>query len=324
MKYRIGVDIGATKTKILLVTQAGRLVARDKIMTDSFGRVDPIIERVSDVIEDMLSKYGIRKSQIEWAGCGTAGQLDIETGMIDNSPNLRWFHVPFGKKFQQRLGMNIRLCNDVNAAAWGEFIFGAGKDCGKDCRNLVCVYVGSGIGGGIVCNRCLVEGATGTAGEFGHLIFRENGLRCDCGHIGCNEAYAGGVPMENRMRKMVKAGRGRLVKKMVKGNLAKINTRTIADAARKDDQDARLVWGDAVACLNVLCANLVSVFNPEVLVLGGGVIEGNPSLVPAIRAYVKTHAVDYSAKSVKVVKSHLANDAIALGAAALIELGGCS
>jgi glucokinase len=323
MNYRIGMDIGATKTKVLLITRAGKILAKEKFPTESFGRVEPIIERTASVMEKMLKANGINLRQIEWIGCGTAGQLDPATGYIDNSPNLKWFGVQFGKKFEKRLGRKIRLVNDVNAAGWGEFIYGAGRDYGKGCQNLVCVYVGSGIGGGIVCNGKLVEGATGTAGEIGHLIFREDGIMCDCGHRGCHEAYAGGVPMENRMRKMVRAGKGRMVREMVKGDLSRINTRTIADAARKGDPAAKLVWNDAVASLQVLCANLVSVFNPEVLVLGGGVIEGNPTLVPTIRAYVKSHAVDYSARTVRLVKSRLANDAIALGAAAIIETGGC-
>jgi len=319
MKYRIGVDIGATKTKILLIKREGTVLRREKILTDSFGKVEPVIGRAGDMIEMILREEGVKLRDVEWVGVGTAGQLDPETGWIDNSPNLGWFGVQFGKKFEKRLGKKIRLVNDVNAAGWGEYIYGAGRGL----KELVAVYCGSGIGGGIVCNGELVEGATGTAGEIGHLIFRENGLVCDCGHRGCHEAYAGGVPMENRMRKLVKAGKSRMVFNMVKGDLAKINTRTIADAARKGDKAAKLVWDDAVMSLCVLCANLVSVFNPEVLVLGGGVIEGNPSLVPAVRSFVKKRAVDYSARSVKIVKSGLAGDAIALGAAAMIEASRC-
>jgi glucokinase len=315
--YRIGLDIGATKTKILLISPAGKILRREKILTDSFGSPDPIINRAGDSIEKLIAEEGLQKSQILGVGCGCAGFMDTKTGYIDISPNLKWFKVEFGKKFSKRLGMKIRMVNDVNAAAWGEFVYGAGK--GKGIQHLVAVFPGSGIGGGIVCNGKLVEGATGTAGEVGHLIFRENGLLCDCGKRGCHEAYGGGMPMENRMRKLVKEGKSKLVLRMVKGDISRINTRTIADAARKGDKYAKMVWEDAVASLCVLCANLVSVFNPNILVLGGGVIEGNPSLVPVIRRFVKTHSVEYSARAVKVVKSALGGDAIALGAAAMID-----
>jgi len=316
MRFRIGVDIGATKTNILLITKEGKILSRKQILTESQGRVEPIIEKVSNIIEQLLDKHKINKRLIRRVGVGLAGQLDPKTGYVDNSPNLSWFGVQFGKKLEKRLRMKIRLANDVNAAAWGELLYGAGKGH----RELVAVFVGSGIGGGIVCNGGLVEGATGTAGEIGHLIFRENGLLCDCGHRGCFEAYAGGMPMEKRMRKAVKAGKSPMVYEMVKGDLSKINTRTIAISAKRGDRVAKQIWQDAQLSLSVLCANLVSVFNPEVLVLGGGVIKGNPILASQICDYVLKHSVELSAKKVKIVRSKLGGNAIALGAAGLVEL----
>jgi glucokinase len=278
--------------------------------------VEPIVERASQCVEGMLNKAGIKPGQLEGVGVGVAGQLDPITGYIDNSPNLRWFGVQFGRKFHQRIGMRVRIANDVNAAAWGEYRYGAGQGT----RDLVAVFPGSGIGGGIVANGRLVEGATGTAGEIGHLIFREKGRRCDCGHYGCHEAYAGGMPMEERMRRAVCQGKSQMVKSMVKGDLSRINTRTIATAARRGDPVAGRIWEEARSSLGVLCANLVSLLNPDCLVLGGGVIEGNPSLVPFIRHYVRTHAVRLSAERVKIVTSRLKGDAVAMGAAALLEL----
>ncbi len=316
MRYRLGIDIGATKTKILLLNAQGKILEKRQILTQSFGAVEPIIERASKEIERILNKRKIKKSQLPLVGVGLAGQLDPKTGYVDNSPNLKWFGLQFGKKFEKRLGIKIRLANDVNAAAWGEFLYGAGRGC----QDLVAVFVGSGIGGGIVANGKLVEGASGTAGEVGHLIFRENGLLCDCGHRGCHEAYAGGVPMENRMRKAVRQGKSPLVEKMVGGELSKINTRTIYLASQKGDRTAERIWKDAVMSLGVLCANLVSLLNPEVLVLGGGVIKGNPELVRIIRDFINQRAVELSAQKVAVVKSQLMGDAVALGAAGLAEL----
>ena len=316
MRYRLGIDIGATKTKILLLNAQGKILEKRQILTQSFGAVEPIIERASKEIERILNKRKIKKSQLPLVGVGLAGQLDPKTGYVDNSPNLKWFGLQFGKKFEKRLGIKIRLANDVNAAAWGEFLYGAGRGC----QDLVAVFVGSGIGGGIVANGKLVEGASGTAGEVGHLIFRENGLLCDCGHRGCHEAYAGGVPMENRMRKAVRQGKSSLVEKMVGGELSKINTRTIYLASQKGDRTAERIWKDAVMSLGVLCANLVSLLNPEVLVLGGGVIKGNPELVRIIRDFINQRAVELSAQKVAVVKSQLMGDAVALGAAGLAEL----
>jgi glucokinase len=316
MNYRVGIDIGASKTKILLMTKAGKVLVRKRIVTNSFGSPEPIVEKASRAVHEMLKKKRIKTSQVEGVGVGVAGQLYPETGYIDNSPNLEWFGVNFGKNLQKRMGMKVRIANDVNAAAWGEFLYGAGKKY----RDVVVVLPGSGIGGGIIANGLLVEGATGTAAEVGHMIFRENGRRCDCGRYGCHEAYAGGMPMEKRMRRAVSRGKSPMVKRMVKGDLLKINTRTIADAARKGDRVAGRIWREARSSLGVLCSDLITALNPECLVLGGGVIEGNPSLVPYIRRYVKDHAVRLSAQKARIVTTRLKGDAVAMGGAALFDL----
>ncbi len=316
MKYRVGIDIGATKSKILLVTKHGRVLLRKKIPTESFHKPGPIIERASANMEKMLGKAGIRRSRLEGVGVGVAGFLDPRTGFIENSPNLKWSRVNFGKAFQRRIGLPVLLANDVNAAAWGEFCYGVGRKS----RDMVAVFPGSGIGGGIIANGELVEGAVGTAGEVGHTIFRHKGLRCGCGQYGHHEAYAGGMNMENRMRRAVRRGRSPMVERMVKGDLSKINTRTIADAAGKSDPVAKKIWEDARSSLGVLCCDLVNIFNPDMLVLGGGVIRGNPSLVPFIRGFIKEHAVKLAADKVEIVTSRLHGDAVAMGGAALFDL----
>lgn len=316
MSYRLGIDIGATKTKLILLNPQGKIAAKEEIRTESIGSVAPIAARAGQALEQLLQRAKLRRSQLRVCGIGVAGQLDPKTGVIDDSPNLQWFGVQFKQPMERALGLKIRMANDVNAAAWGEYWFGSRRSC----PNLVAVFVGSGIGGGFVINGRLVEGASGTAAEVGHAIFRENGLRCDCGRIGCHEAYAGGVPMEKRMRRLVRLGRSPLVEKMVRGDLSRINTRTIADAAKKGDAGAGRIWQDAVRSLCVLCANLISLLNPERLVLGGGVIAGNPSLVPVIRRFVAERAVALSARKCEIISSQLKGDAIALGAAALAEL----
>lgn len=316
MKYRVGIDIGATKTKILIMTLHGKVLKRKKIRTDSFHKVEPIIERASAKMEHMLHEAGIRRSQVEGVGIGVAGFLDPETGYIENSPNLRWYGVNFGRPFQKRLGMKVHMANDVNAAAWGEFCYGAGRKS----RDMVAVFPGSGIGGGIIANGQLVEGAIGTAAELGHMTFRENGIKCDCGRRGCHEAYAGGMPMEKRMRRAVRRGKSPMVHRMVRGDFSKINTRTIADAAERGDPVAGRIWEDARHALGLLCSDIVTAMNPDTLVLGGGVIRGNPSLVPFIRRYVDEHSVGLSARNVNIVTSKLHGDAVAMGGAALFYL----
>ncbi len=316
MKYRLGLDIGATKTNILLLDGKDKIKARSRIQTDSVGSPEPIVESLGLEIEKILDKKKVLKSKIDSLGVGLTGMLEPATGIVDNSPNLKWFNVQFRRPLEIRLGMDVYLSNDVNAAAWGEFTYGAGRKS----RDMAAVFVGSGIGGGIVCNGRLVEGTSGTAGEVGHLVFRENGLKCDCGNRGCFEAYGGGVPMERRMRKAVKEGRSPMVSKMVAGNLDQVNTHTIFLAAQKGDRVAGAIWKDAEQALGLLCANLISMLNPDCLVLGGGVLEGTPELLDTVKQIAHSRSVQLSSQKVKLVSSTLGSDAVALGAAAIAEL----
>ncbi len=316
MAIRVGIDIGATKTKIILITGKGEILARRKIVTDSLGDPNPIVERSSAEVADMLKTEGVKNSKVEAIAVGIAGFSNPRTGMIDLSPNLKWHKVPFTSMMKKKLGREIFMANDVNAAAWGEFTYGAGQGT----TDMVAVFVGSGIGGGIVSGKKLVEGATGTAGEVGHMTYRENGIKCPCGQRGCFEAYGGGVPMEIRTRKAVKSGKGRLILEMAKGDVDKINTRTIRLAAEKGDKTAGMIWKQAQESLVTLCSNLTSLLNPDRLVLGGGVLEGNPGLLKIIKDEVPKRAVTLSGRHVKVVPSQLGDDAVAMGAAALVDL----
>jgi len=264
-----------------LLDPKGKMLAKEQILTDSIGSVEPIAARAGAKLEELLSRHRLKRSQFEGCGIGVAGQQDPETGVIDDSPNLKWFGVQFKKPMEKALKLRIRMANDVNAAA-GANMSTARSVNARTWRNLCRLRHRRRL-----CDHGkLVEGACGTAAEVGHAIFREDGIRCDCRRLGCHEAYAGGHPLEKRMRKLARQGKSPLIVKMVKGDLAKINTRTIADAAKKGDPVAKQLWYDATMSLCVLSANLVSLLNPNRLVLGGGVIEGNPSLLPAIRKFV--------------------------------------
>ena len=316
MRIRIGLDIGATKTKILMITPEGKILAVDKIKTDSDKTAAPVVERASVAIEALVKAKGMNMDDVEAVAVGIAGFQNPRTGMIDISPNLHWFNVPFKKMLADRIGKQVYMANDVNAAAWGEFTSGAGRGA----QDIVAVFVGSGIGGGIICNGLLVEGTTGTAGEVGHMTYKSNGLKCDCGRRGCFEAYAGGMPLERRARKLAASGKCPKMLKLAGGDLSKINTRTVRLAAEAGDPVAVKVWAEVEDALVTLCANLVSLLNPDRLVVGGGVVEGNPGLLKLIKERVPLRAVALSARHAQIVKSELGDDAVAVGAAALADL----
>jgi len=316
MRIRIGLDIGATKTKILIITPEGKILAVDKIKTDSDGTAEPIVARASEAIERLVAAQGMSMADVEAVAVGIAGFSNPRTGLIDVSPNLHWYNVPFKQMLTDCIGKKVYMANDVNAAAWGEFTSGAGRGA----QDIVAVFVGSGIGGGIVCNGLLLEGATGTAGEVGHMTYKTNGLKCDCGRRGCFEAYAGGMPLERRLRELTAKGKSPGLKKLVGGEIGKINTKTIRLAAEAGDPVAAKAWAEVEDALVTLCANLISLLNPDRLVIGGGVIEGNPGLLKLIKEQVPLRSVALSARQVKIVKSELGDDAVAVGAAALADL----
>jgi glucokinase len=313
---RIGIDIGATKTKILMLTGKGEIIARSKILTESDKRPEPIVDRAGAEIESLIRQNNVKRSQVEAVAVGICGFQNPRTGMIDISPNLHWYNVPFKSLLEKRSGLPVYMANDVNAAAWGEFVYGAGRGC----ADMAAIFIGSGIGGGLISNGLLIEGGTGTAGEVGHMTFRVNGLKCDCGKKGCFESYGGGMPMERRMRKAAQKGKSPLALKLAKGRIADINTRVIRKAAEAGDPAAKKIWDDAVEAYITLSANLISLLNPDRLVIGGGVLAGNPGLLRTIQEGVKVMAVNLSVRHARVVKSELGDDAVAMGAAALVDL----
>ena len=316
MAVRIGIDIGATKTKIIMIDRAGKILARTKVLTESAHDPEPIVERASQGVEELIQAQKLKPSQVETVAVGIAGFANPRTGVIDLSPNLHWRNVPFKRMMEDRLGRTVYMANDVNAAGWGEFVYGAGRGC----QDLVAVFIGSGIGGGIVAHGRMVEGATGTGAEVGHMTFRVGGLKCDCGKRGCFESYGGGMPMEKRMRRLVAQGKSPAALKLAGGDVNKVNTKVIRLAAAAGDPAAKKVWAEAEESLVTLCANLVSLLNPDRVVLGGGVMAGNPGLLQTIRQGVNKMAVTLSAQHVRIVKSQLGDDAVAMGAAALVDL----
>ncbi len=316
MSLRIGMDVGATKTKILLIDHKGGIKDRTKIPTDSDKDPMPIVKRSSEAIRELLAKNKTPKSKVEAVCVGICGFSNPKTGVIDISPNLHWREVPFIELMEKEIEKKVYMANDVNAAAWGEYMLGAGK--GED--DVVAIFIGSGIGGGFVAGGRLVEGGTGTAGEVGHTIFRPGGLKCDCGKRGCFEAYGGGMPMERRMRRALKRGLSPKVMEKVGGDLEKVNTRVIRVAAERGDKVAGRIWREAEESLGYLCANLVSLLNPDRLVIGGGVAGGNPGLMPLLKKYVAEQSVSLSGRHVDVVESALGDDAVAMGASALVDL----
>ena len=307
----IGIDLGGTKVETAMVGGAGAILAKQRDPTSARYGAPRIIASIVDAVE----KCRQLSSRVPTAvGIGVAGQVDAVTGVVHFAPNLDWHEVDLKNELEEKLHLPVFVTNDVRAAAWGEWIYGAGKNC----EDLVCVFVGTGIGGGIISGGRMLTGAANTAGEIGHMTIVAGGRRCRCPNHGCLEAYAGGWAIAEQARRMVRRypGAGRKLAKLA-GNIESITTINVARAYREGDPLARRLIEQVC---RYLAAGLVSVVNscsPRLVILGGGVIEGFSDVIPIIEQQVRAHSLVAAVKGLKVVAGMLGNKAGVIGAAAM-------
>lgn len=182
----IGVDLGGTKIACGLVNSRGEIISDEYVFTDVKGGYPLVAQQIIELIRKLLAKA---KAGVKGIGIGVPGQVELGTGLIRFAPNLQWHHAPLKQDLEKALGIPVKIVNDVRAITWAEWSLGAGRGC----KNLICLAIGTGIGSGIVSGGILVEGASNTAGEVGHLMLDPKGPKCGCGNYGCFEALCGGL-----------------------------------------------------------------------------------------------------------------------------------
>jgi glucokinase len=246
-------------------------------------------------------------------GVACAGQIDPTTGAVVHAPNLGWTDVPLGARLRDAFGVPVVVENDVRAAAWGEFVAGAGGRQGS----LVAVFVGTGVGSGAVLDGRLWRGAGNAAGEVGHTQVVPDGLPCRCGRVGCLEQYVSGSGFQRRLAAAMTAGRTSRLIVACGGDPTRLTARDVYAAAMADDALAREFWTDAVRYLVMGVANYVTLINPRTLVMGGGVIETVPALFDAVIESVPKLTTVLSAGSLRIERAQLGDLSGVLGAAAL-------
>lgn len=311
--FTVGVDLGGTKVATALVDSEGNIAATGRGSTGP--QADPsavIADIVASVREASATAAGER---ILAVGVGAAGQIDPTTGTIRSSPNLGWENVPLQRELERALEMPVLVANDVQAAAWGEWRHGAGQGM----ADIVCLFVGTGIGGGVIAAGHLLVGCGGSAGELGHIIIDRNGPPCRCGNHGCLEALAGGWAIAQRAKEAVAAdpGAGAALVALAGGRSENLTTAHVAEAAHQSDPLAQRLVAESGEALAVGVASIVNAFNPCVLILGGGVIEGLPELVQTVKEGVLQRALAAAAEQVSIVKAALGGHAGVIGAAAM-------
>ena len=307
----LGVDIGGTKVNVGLADAAGFLLNSHKAMIDS-KEPETVLAHVAEGIEACLSKSG---KEAKALGVGVAGQVDRD-GVVRGSPNLGWRNVRLRQRLERQFGLPVAVANDVNAATWGEWRFGAGR--GVD--DLVVLFVGTGVGGGVISGGKLLTGCTNSGGELGHITIVSDGRKCHCPNKGCLEAYVGGWAIAERAQEMIRTlsleGRRLLA---VAGSVSQVTAVTVSQAFREGDLLARLLVEETGRYLAAGVVSIVNAFNPCVVALGGGVIDGIPELVHIVKNSVPALALEASVEELKIVKASLGSDAAVIGAAALAQ-----
>jgi glucokinase len=307
----IGVDIGGTKIDAALVDEKGKIIISQRNSTDAKGGPDRVIANLIQCIRTCLEKG---HGAVGGIGIGMAGQIDKDSGTIRSSPNLGWKDVPLKNKLEKSLQIPVMITNDVRAATWGEWKYGAGK--GID--DIVCLFIGTGNGGGIISGGNLLEGCMNTAGELGHITIVKDGKQCHCRNQGCFEAYAGGWAIAERAQVAVqtdpKAGL-RLVN--LAGGVHKISSITVTQAYNEGDPLAQSLVKETAEYLATGIVGIVNALNPCLVILGGGVIQGLPDYAKMIEPKINSNALQVAVEQLHIVIAALGNKAGVIGAASL-------
>lgn len=331
----VGVDLGGTQIRAA-VMHGPHLLSRIGLLTAEEPGPDKVIARMIQAVHQVLDEAGVSLEQIMGIGIGVPGPLNRKTGVLFNPPNLPgWQNTPLRDIFHEHFRCPIHVENDANAAALGEYMFGAGQGS----MDMAYLTISTGIGGGIIANGQLLTGTIGTGAELGHMTIDLHGPRCNCGNIGCLEMLASGTAIARRANEQIalgKNGSDALVDFALRerthatGADAPYNSRSLATTAIRLDTFmvaqaaasgiplAREIIKSAAEALGVGLVNIIHIFNPEVLILGGGATQiGEPLLGPAQRI-VEERAMRASRESVRIVSANLGGDAGLIGAGSLV------
>ena len=318
MSKNIGIDLGGTNIKGAVVDgETGTILIMQSVPTEAQEGHDKVIARIIRLCKNLVTSAGLKMEDINGIGIGVPGAINAKTGTTVFMTNLpdHWVNVPVCDMVTKGTGKPAFLINDVNSITWGEQVFGAGK--GTD--NMVCFALGTGIGGGLVINGQLILGRTGVAGELGHMIVQPHGNRCNCGAHGCLETYASGPAIRSMAMKAVAHGGTTILGEMVDYDLNKITPKTVSDAALHGDEMAQEIYQTAGYYLGIAVANAITILEPDMVIIAGGVAAAGELLMKPVRDYVYNNVHVTPVEGIQIVTGELGNDAGIYGASMWAE-----
>lgn len=314
--YYLGIDLGGTNIAVGLVNENLEIVLKDSVKTLTSRPTNEIIDDMAALCKSLVERAGITFDEVEYLGVAAPGSIDPVNGIVRYSNNVKMLDYPLAEELKNRLPIKkVYLENDANAAALGEAKAGAGKGY----SNLVMVTLGTGVGGGIVIDGKLYSGFNHCGAELGHTVIEVDGRLCSCGRKGCFEAYSSATGLVNMTKEKMAEDKNSLMWKLVNNNLEKVNGRTAFDAAKKGDELGLAVVNMYIKYLACGLTNLVNIFQPEVLCIGGGVCgEGDYLLNPLVEIVRKSeYGAENQTNFSQIKIAELGNNAGIIGAAAL-------
>lgn len=318
--YIIGVDLGGTNIRVGAISEDGtrQLGVRSTPTRRELGPegvVARIVELAEGCMAEVMDGTGAVRGDFLGVGIGAPGPLDRAAGVVRVAPNLGWRDVPLRRMVSEPLDLPTALDNDANCATLGEWWLGAARGA----RHVLGLTIGTGIGGGLVLDGRLYHGASDVAGEVGHTTIHATGRRCACGNYGCLEAYASGPAIAERAREALEGGELSVLPEMAGGDVASITAETVYGAASDGDALARQIVRETAQFLGTGVANLLNIFNPEVVVVAGGVTQAGDALFEPLRAEVRRRAFRPAVEACRIVPAVLPGTAGLVGAAAMFR-----
>lgn len=316
--YFIGIDLGGTNMAAGVVDAWGAILVKDSVKTLSGRHYSLIIEDMAKLALSVIRQAGIGISDISGIGIGTPGSVDAKRGVVVYANNLGFVNTPMAAEFQKHIPLPVRLCNDANCAALGETV--AGAAAGR--RNVVMITLGTGVGGGVVIDGRIYEGEYSAGAELGHNILVVDGALCACGRRGCWEAYSSATGLIRMTREAMERHSDSLMHKLCGYSQEKIDGKTAFTAARAGDAAGLAVVERYIKYLAEGIVDMVNIFRPELVLVGGGICKEGDYLLEPVRGYVRAYAYGSGHTPCPGIEvAALGNDAGIIGAAMLVKQG---
>lgn len=313
--YYLGIDLGGTGIKAGVVTENYEIIGRSSVATQMPRPADSIMDDIAAACRMAVEDANISFDEIAEIGIGSPGTINSATGILEFSGNLDMHNYPMREALRQRLGYEVSMENDANAAAYGEVIAGAAKGA----SDVVCITLGTGVGGGIIIDNKIFSGTNYAGAELGHTVIEMNGIPCNCGRSGCWECYASATALISQTKAAMEKNPDSEMWKIA-GSLEKVNGKTAFDGMRAGDKAGIEVVENYIKYIACGVINVINTFQPDIVCIGGGVSKEGDNILNPLRAIIEKERFSrYSQKQTEIVAAKLGNDAGIIGAAFLFR-----